>query len=704
MRRMDTPVRDVLADREMELGPATKPDKVLKHWKLTIDEDRIGWLILDRDGESTNTLSGEVLEELDRMLAAIDGKRPRGVVIRSAKKGGFAAGADIREFAELGLPSDAAEQIKRAHAVIDRLDRLDLPTVAVIHGHCLGAGLELALACDFRIAIDGARMGLPEVLLGLHPGLGGTFRLTGLIDPIEAMTMMLTGNSARAGKAKRLGLVDTVVEERHVANAVRAALAGKVEASAGTWKGTAFALKPARALAARSMRSRTAAKAREEHYPAPYRLIDLWEDHGGDAKSMQAEEIQSFSRLLAGQTSRNLVRAFFLRERLRGIGKAKAQIRHVHVIGAGAMGGDIAAWCAREGLTVTLADLDREAIARAVGRAAGLYDKSLHSAMERRDALDRLVPDFAGDGVAKADVIIEAVAEKTEIKHKVLAEVAARARKDALIGTNTSSIPLEVLGEALPDASRLVGLHFFNPVNRMELVEVVAHDKSAKSMLDKAYGFCGTISRLPAPVRSAPGFLVNRALTPYLIEAFMLLDEGVAKETIDRAAEEFGMPMGPIELADRVGLDICLSVASMLADRLDAPMPDIPEWLKEKVEKGELGKKSGKGLYDYDDDGKPKKAKEAGAPGADMIDRLVLPMVNTCMGCLRKGVVADEDVLDAAMIFGTGFAPFRGGPMRYAAERGHEDIARALARLTETHGERFAPDPGWESEDAMQAA
>jgi 3-hydroxyacyl-CoA dehydrogenase / enoyl-CoA hydratase / 3-hydroxybutyryl-CoA epimerase len=376
----------------------------------------------------------------------------------------------------------------------------------------------------------------------------------------------------------------------------------------------------------------------------------------------------------------------------------------VHVIGAGAMGGDIAAWCARQGLTVTLTDLDPETLAKAVGRAAKLYEKSLHSDTERRDALDRLVPDFAGDGVAKADIIVEAVAEKTEVKHKVLGEVAKRMKKDALIGTNTSSIPLEVLGEALPDASRLVGLHFFNPVDRMELVEVVAHDKAAKSVLEKAYGFCGAISRLPAPVRSAPGFLVNRALTPYLIEAFMLMEEGVSKETIDRAAEEFGMPMGPIELADRVGLDICLSVARMLKERLDDPMPNIPKWLEDKVEKGDLGRKSGRGLYDYDDKGKPRKANNTSAPDAEMTDRLVLPLVNTCMGCLRHGVVADAETLDAALIFGTGFAPFRGGPMNYAEQRGHDDVARTLSRLAEKHGERFAPDPGWQVGGEKQAA
>ncbi len=267
----------------------------------------------------------------------------------------------------------------------------------------------------------------------------------------------------------------------------------------------------------------------------------------------------------------------------------------------------------------------------------------------------------------------------------------------ALVGTNTSSIPLEALADALPDARRLVGLHFFNPVTRLELVEVVRHDSADADALEDAYAFCRAISRLPAPVRSAPGFLVNRVLTPYLAEAFLLMDEGVAKETIDHAAERFGMPMGPVELADRVGLDIGLSVADMLSERLDDPMPEVPAWLREKVARGELGRKTGKGLYDYDSAGKPKKSKDPATVDNEMIDRLILPMVNTAMRCLREGVVADSDTLDAAMIFATGFAPFTGGPMSYAEQRGHDDIVRTLARLAETHGPRFAPDAGWQA-------
>jgi 3-hydroxyacyl-CoA dehydrogenase/enoyl-CoA hydratase/3-hydroxybutyryl-CoA epimerase len=691
------------------------PPSPWKHWRLARDEDGVAWLVIDKQGASANTLSEDVIRELGDALTAIENDPPKAVVIRSAKRGGFIAGADVGEFRGSAAPTDIATRLQGAHDVVDRLDRLPVPTVAVIHGYCLGGGLEVALACDYRIAIDDARLGFPEVLLGLHPGLGGTVRLPRLINPIEAMTAMLTGRTLRARRAKSLGLVDAVIAERHVRAAVSDVAARKFKTNRPRTSITVFNSPPARALLAARMRRETKAKAAPDHYPAPYALIDLWETHGGDPAAQQKAEIESFARLIVTSTSQNLVRVFFLREKMKSLADGEWRGGRVHVIGAGAMGGDIAAWCAWHGFTVSLGDMKAEAIAGAIKRASELYRKIGHKGTEIRDALDRLIPDLRGDGVRSADLIIEAVPEKLELKQRIYAAVEQQMRADAILATNTSSIALEQLRTGLSRPERFLGLHFFNPVSRMQLVEVVSHDTVAPEVLAAANAFLGRIDRLPTPVKSAPGFLVNRALMPYMMEAFILLDQGTPKETIDAAAERFGMPMGPIELADEVGLDICLSVAEHLrqtlkpsndaSDMFERPLPDVPQWLLDKVAKGELGRKTGKGLYEWKNGKAVKQPPAVPQPGAgaqsdadkiaEMTDRLVLPMIDACVACLRQRVVADEETVDGAMIFGTGFAPFRGGPLHYARTRGVGDVLAALERLASKYGERFRPDPGW---------
>jgi 3-hydroxyacyl-CoA dehydrogenase/enoyl-CoA hydratase/3-hydroxybutyryl-CoA epimerase len=694
------PVLDILGERDLELGPFAFPEvradaSPWQHLRLANDEDGIAWLLFDKKESTANTLDEPVLTEFNAVLEKIERDRPRGLVIRSAKDSGFIAGADVAQFRELKEPAQVEALLAKGHAVLDRLDRLPLPTVAVIHGYCLGGGLEFALACDKRIAIDGASFGFPEVLLGLHPGLGGTVRLPLLISPIHAMTMMLTGRTERTRRAKSLGLVDAVTQERHVRAAVKDAILGQLKAHRQGLVDRLLRTGPARKLLASRMQREVANKAPKQHYPAPYALIDLWVAHGGNREEMQREEIKSFARLLVTDTSRNLVRVFFLREKLKGLAKGRWGGRRIHVVGAGAMGGDIAAWCAWHGFTVSLADMKPEPIAGAIKRAAELYGKINHGDRRKlRDALDRLIPDLTGQGVASADLIIEAVPEKLDLKQKVFAGIEPKMKPGAILATNTSSIPLERLREGLQHPERLVGIHFFNPVSRMQLVEVVSHDKVADDVLAAARAFLGRIDRLPASVRSEPGFLVNRALTPYMLEAMVMLDDGIKKETIDKAAVDFGMPMGPVELADEVGLDICLHVAEML--RMSLPnLPAPPQWLKDKVAKGELGKKTGRGLYEWKD-GHVVKSGEDATPPLDMTDRLILPMLNVCMECLRTGVVADEEVEDGAMIFATGFAPFRGGPMHYARVRGAADIHDTLARLAAKYGPRFQPDPGWD--------
>jgi 3-hydroxyacyl-CoA dehydrogenase/enoyl-CoA hydratase/3-hydroxybutyryl-CoA epimerase len=456
-------------------------------------------------------------------------------------------------------------------------------------------------------------------------------------------------------------------------------------------------LGPVRGLLGSRMKSEAEKKAPHKNYPAPYALIDLWERHGGNPQAMQKAEVASFAKLLVTPTAQNLVRVFFLRENLKSLADGKWDGKRIHVIGAGAMGGDIAAWCAWHGFVVSLGDTKPEPIAGAIKRAADLFGKIGRDDRRRvRDALDRLIPDLKSEGVASADLIIEAVPEILDLKRKIFAGIEPKMKPDAILATNTSSIPLEQLREGLPNPGRLVGIHFFNPVSRMQLVEVVSHDQVAADVLADARAFLGRIDRLPAPVKSAPGFLVNRALTPYLLEALVLLDSGVSKESIDKAAEDFGMPMGPIELADEVGLDICLHVAEMLKTSLNRDMPEPPQWLQDKVRKGELGKKTGKGLYDWKD-GHAVKGHDAAPAPADAVDRMVLPMLDVCVTCLREGIVVDEKIADGAMIFATGFAPFRGGPMHYARTRGIADVRDTLKRLAEKYGPRFQPDPGWDN-------
>ncbi|MDX1696075.1 MAG: 3-hydroxyacyl-CoA dehydrogenase NAD-binding domain-containing protein [Ketobacteraceae bacterium] len=663
-----------------------------QHWQLLKGSKDIQWLVLDQQDSGHNVLSQDVIGELNDILALLEKQPPKGLVIRSAKPAGFCMGADIREFTELSEETEIVNRLQSAHQVANRLEKLDCPKVAVIHGNCLGGGLELALCCDARIALPDAKLGFPEINLGLHPGLGGTARATELMDPLDAMKMMLTGKPMNAGKAKAAGLVDEVVPERHVQNAVVDFLFTRKLDHQHSTKEKLLSTGVARQLEGRQMRKQTAKKVPLTHYPAPEALINLWEDHGNDHDGMLQNEIQSFASLLKTETAQNLIRVFFLREELKGQTRQKdiAPLQRVHVIGAGTMGGDIAAWCAYKGLTVTLADAEPKMIAQAMGNAGKLAGSKDLSPAEQQAMLDRLIPDLDQKGLARADLIIEAVPEKLDIKKDVYDQIQSQMKSDAILATNTSSIPLQKLREVVDDPSRFIGLHFFNPVAKMPLLEVVQHDQLDDSTRQTALKFAGQIDRLPAPVDSQPGFLVNRVLTPYLMEAILMLDEGISAEVIDKAATDFGMPVGPVELADQVGLDICLSVADTLREQLDSNLPQAPAWLKQKLDDNKLGKKTGEGLYEWKD-GKPRKKRSVPDAEDEMADRLILPLVNAAMGCYHDKVVESTKVLDGAVIFGTGFAPYTGGPVNYLETRGKQEVRERMQQLADTHGERFTP-------------
>ena len=671
-------------------------NKSYQHWRLEHDDEDIAWLYIDKADATTNVLSREVLEELDELLQSVATERPKGLVIGSAKETGFIAGADIREFTTLGSKQEALTLISRGQRVFDRLAGLDLPTVAMIKGFCLGGGMEMALACRYRIADEDpkTKLGLPEVKLGIHPGFGGSVRLPPMIGAPAAMDLMLSGRLISARAAKRLGMVDYAVPTRRLEDAARGVIRQAPKpAEASGWKGWTNS-DLVRPLLARVLRKKVAKKARPEHYPAPYALIDLWSKHMGDPPRMMREEAASVARLAIGETAKNLVRVFFLQEQMKSLGKkGDFAPKYVHVIGGGVMGGDIAAWCALRGLNVTIQDRSHEAIARVIKRAHKLYRKKLKKPLLVRAALDRLMPDIHGVGVARADVVIEAIFEDVDAKQSLYRDVEPQMKAGALLATNTSSIPLEVLGSCLAQPNRLVGLHFFNPVAMMQLVEIVKTDTTDAGVVKQAAAFCRHIDRLPLPVRSAPGFLVNRVLMPYLLEAVTLVEEGVPAAVVDREALAFGMPMGPIELADTVGLDICLSVANILGKELGLP---VPAQLEEMVNKGRLGRKSGQGFYRYENGkrGNPVIEKNY-TPPADLSDRMMMRFLNEAMACLREGIVESEELLDGGVIFGTGFAPFRGGPMNYIDTQGKAVLRQKLQALQSSHGDRFMADAGW---------
>jgi 3-hydroxyacyl-CoA dehydrogenase/enoyl-CoA hydratase/3-hydroxybutyryl-CoA epimerase len=658
---------------EADADPSTAATgEAYTHWRMASDIDGVCWLTLDREGEKVNSLSRSVLEELDQILSELEAAPPRGLIIQSGKPESFIVGADIREFDEVRNPEEATRFIREAHDLFNRLEALSCAKTALIEGFCLGGGLELALACDYRIAldVDHTRLGFPEVQLGIYPAFGGSARSTLLIGGKNAMPLMLSGRMVSARQARGLGLVDELVN-RHKSlrwAGRKAVLANRKSRRRGPLSRLTD-VRPVRRMLAGVMRKKTTQKANPIHYPAPFELIDAWEEYGNDKHGMLNEEAERVGRLITGDTSIALRRVFRLMERLKAQGKTSGfKARRVHVIGAGVMGGDIAAWCTLQGLEVTLQDRELKYIEPALKRAYSLFRKKLKTPEKIAGAKSRLIADVDGKGIPMADVIIEAIFENVDAKRQLFEKIEARAKPDALIATNTSAIPLSDLSGIFQSPERLIGLHFFNPVARMPLVEVV-HDKvSNPADIERGSAFCRQINRFPLPVLSSPGFLVNRVLTPYMLKAMKIQRErNIPIEALDKAATEFGMPMGPVELADTVGLDVCLSVMTLLGG--DDSSTDA-ELVKSHVDKGWLGKKSGRGFYSW------KKCKPLGNADAvkginlkSLGDELMESYFEECRQCLADGVVADSDLIDAGMIFGTGFAPFRGGPMYYLDSR-----------------------------------
>ena len=666
-----------------------------KHWSSESDADGIVWLRIDKADGGANVLSGPVLTELNALIDTLEAKPPKGVVIHSGKSNGFIMGADINEFTKIENPGQAYELIRLGHRVLDRLEGLRCPTVAAINGFALGGGLELAMACDYRLAFTGDRkaFGLPEVQLGIHPGFGGTVRAVQIMGVRPAMQLMLTGAPINASKARKQGLVDRIASEDNWRQAAREMIASPPPKQTAPLTEKILNLSFVRPLIRPTLIKQVARKARKEHYPAPYAIIELWARHGASPKTGYEAEARSIAELMCTDTSRNLVRVFFLQNQLKSQGsKTAASAEHVHVVGAGVMGGDIAAWCALRGLAVSLQDREMKYIEPALERAVRLFSKRIRDDDQRAAARKRLIADPDAAHVKDADLIIEAIFEDADAKRALYADLQPAMKDGALLATNTSSIRLEELREGLDNPERFIGLHFFNPVAQMMVVEVIRCEDTTQEALDAGFAFVKRIGKLPLECASAPGFVVNRILAPYMAEAMALIDSGVALHEIDAAAERFGMPMGPVELIDSVGIDVALNVSKVLGAAMNRP---VPERLEKMVADGQLGRKSGQGFYRWEDN-KPQKstAAQSDVP-ADIEDRLVLPMVNEAVACLADGVVSDPDLLDAGVIFGTGFAPFRGGPINYARERGIDDVTDALKTLARHYGSHFEPHAGF---------
>jgi len=660
-------------------------------WSMEMDAERIAWLVCDAPGASANVLSSGVMREFGECLARVTALRPAGLVVRSAKAGGFIAGADIKEFLNLRSPEEGQALTRAGQLVFQQLEDLPFPSVAAIHGFALGGGLELALACTYRIAADDSRLalGLPEVLLGIHPGFGGTVRSVQLIGVRPALDLMLKGKPLNGSRALAVGLIDRLVPPAQLIQAAKSLIAERPPRKTAPALERLLNLMPLRPLVARQAVAALKARAPREHYPAPYAIVELWSRFGGSGAKAYEAESRSIGELMCSPVSRNLVRVFLLQDRLKGLGgKSQIAFKHVHVIGAGVMGGDIAAWSAFRGMSVTLQDRSEELIRPALERARGYFEKRLKDPAAAGAALGRLRMDVAGEGVPDA----EAIFENIEAKRSLYAQIEPRMKPGAILATNTSSIKIETLCANLADPTRLVGIHFFNPVAQMQLVEIVRGSDTQSEVAQSAQSFTRKLDKLPLPCRSAPGFVVNRILMPYLNEAMFAFEEGISATVIDRAGKHFGMPMGPLELADVVGLDVALNVGRVLVEAFHRRAPQV---LGTLVEQKKFGKKSGEGFYVWRE-GKPVRAEDSSAAPPDLEDRLILPMLNEAVAVLREGVIADADLLDAGVIFATGFAPFRGGPLQYAKSRGVGLIRRRLEELEKSHGERFRPDPGWD--------
>ncbi len=700
-----------------------------------IDADAIGWITFDDPTRSLNVLSEPVMkrfaETIDEARTAARDARVRAVVIRGKDKS-FIAGADIEVIGRVENPDLAEAQIRLGQAIFSNVTALPVPTVAAVHGLCVGGGVEMSLSCDYRVLSDSERttMSLPEVQLGILPAWGGTTRLPRLIGLQAALDMLLTGKRVRASKAKRIGLASAVVPAPIFQEAVRDFTLGLIgEKGAPRTRKRSFVQRalddtpPGRRVVLHTARKKVLQQT-GGHYPAPLAILDiLGQTLSKSVEEGLAAEAREAASLLVGAVCKNLVHVFHMREASRkgtglptGSSAEPRSISKVGVLGAGVMGGGIAHLAASRGIESWMKDIEHEAVTGGLQHARGLFDKAVKrrrmNVREATQAMESISGGVEYHGLSGSDVVVEAIVEKMEVKKAVLAELEDHVSADCIIATNTSSLSVEEMASALSRPERFCGMHFFNPVHRMPLVEVIRAPGTSDEAVATIYRLALDLGKVPVVVGDGPGFLVNRILGPYLNEAGFLLSDGASIEMIDRVAKRFGMPMGPLRLVDEVGIDVSSHAGASLHGALGDRLTPAPALL-ELGRTGRLGKKGGLGFYRYED-GKDKGiddsiyaelpsvptpgASEAGTiAGADgervVRRRLVLAMINEAARILGDGIAASAADVDLAMIMGTGFPPFRGGLLRFADTLHPRGLVDRLEQLAEVHGERFTPAP-----------